>query len=732
VAAAAAEKIAAGAKAALAELDKLPADPAAAKAALAAIEAKIKAALPDGATATPDDAAKPAASDDGAATKDAQTEEKKADTGKSADEAKPVETKLAVPAFDILRVEKDGSTVIAGRAAPGARIEIVDGDKVIASADADASGDFVAVLDNPLAAGDHSIVLKSTTKDGKPSTSEEVATVSVPKDGTGELLAMVTKPGEASRILAMPEAKDTEVASKGVTPDEAKETTKADAGKTATEDTAKVEPTDIAKADAAKVEDAAKTADTAADVAVAMPDLPDSSVDIASTPPVVGEDKAKASTTENDGQQIAKVDPEADKTAADDSQAAKTPEGAPEVVVSAVELEGDKIFVAGSARPGAVVRIYADDQVVAEAKTDDTGRFVADGTIKLAVGNHTIRADVLSADGAKVEFRASVPFFRPEGDIAAVASSDPAKTAKDGVEPLADGAFDKARVEVGKAMGLLQGLYAGGRIPTAEELAAARSSAEIALKSLADTHVAADVDPAVAEMAKKAVDDAAKALDKLKAVPKDVAAFKAALDDVEATVTVALKPMIEVASAEVDKVEANKVAEDAAADKAKPATDETAQSDAVEKTDEPGADDVKVTAKVDRLAKSTDAAADDTADKPADETAAKVDDQAADKPVDDTASDDTASSDGPKVIEQAPLKESEDSVIIRRGDTLWQISRRVYGKGVRYTTIYVANKGQIEDADRIKPGQVFSMPGKWLENAEELHKERLTHEHQKQ
>src|SRR5690606_4934226 len=44
-----------------------------------------------------------------------------------------------------------------------------------------------------------------------------------------------------------------------------------------------------------------------------------------------------------------------------------------------------------------------------------------------------------------------------------------------------------------------------------------------------------------------------------------------------------------------------------------------------------------------------------------------------------------------KTIEQAPLIDSHNSVIIRRGDTLWQISRRVYGQGVRYTTIYLAN-----------------------------------------
>jgi hypothetical protein len=50
------------------------------------------------------------------------------------------------------------------------------------------------------------------------------------------------------------------------------------------------------------------------------------------------------------------------------------------------------------------------------------------------------------------------------------------------------------------------------------------------------------------------------------------------------------------------------------------------------------------------------------------------------------------------------------SVIIRRGDTLWRISRRVYGQGVRYSAIYLANQSQIKDPDRIWPGQVFRVP----------------------
>jgi nucleoid-associated protein YgaU len=50
------------------------------------------------------------------------------------------------------------------------------------------------------------------------------------------------------------------------------------------------------------------------------------------------------------------------------------------------------------------------------------------------------------------------------------------------------------------------------------------------------------------------------------------------------------------------------------------------------------------------------------------------------------------------------------AVIIRRGDTLWRISRRVYGQGVRFSTIYLANQNQIKDPDRIWPGQVFQVP----------------------
>lgn len=51
------------------------------------------------------------------------------------------------------------------------------------------------------------------------------------------------------------------------------------------------------------------------------------------------------------------------------------------------------------------------------------------------------------------------------------------------------------------------------------------------------------------------------------------------------------------------------------------------------------------------------------------------------------------------------------TVRVDRGDSLWRISRRIYGQGVRYTIIYDANQTQIRNPDRIYPGQLFVLPG---------------------
>lgn len=546
-----------------------------------------------------------------------------------------------VPSFDVLRVEPDGSTVIAGRAAPNADVEVSDGQKIISTVKAGATGDFAVVLDQPLPAGDHQLVLQAKGTNGQAVTSEEVATISVPKDKKGELLAMVSKPGEASRIVTMPEAASA-----------------------------------AAKVEAPAVVDAKPVQQTQ----TAAAEAPSA---------VIVQSNASAAAS-------AALDPE--------------------VQVSAVEIEGDKLFVAGKAPKGRSVRVYADDKLVAEVKVNEKGRFVADNTMPLSVGDHTIRADVLSVDGARVEFRASVPFFRPEGAQMAAVAGEAGGAATSAMQPLAFGAYDKAREEAGKAIDLLKGLFANGRTPTAEELAAARSSTEIALKSLADIKTPDNVDPVAQEMAAQTAGEAAKALALLKALPQSATDVQAALDKIDDAVTSATGPAIQTAAARPAKAaetEAATAVEAASADPKQPITPAEQASEVAKPTE------TKAEAAVEPAKPVQPAAAETTPVQPATADAAPA--QPATAPETKTAAAEIA----PKVIQQAPLQHSETSVIIRRGDTLWQISRRVYGQGVRYTTIYLANEAQIEDPDRILPGQIFGVPDKPLDNAEEIHRKRL-------
>jgi nucleoid-associated protein YgaU len=54
--------------------------------------------------------------------------------------------------------------------------------------------------------------------------------------------------------------------------------------------------------------------------------------------------------------------------------------------------------------------------------------------------------------------------------------------------------------------------------------------------------------------------------------------------------------------------------------------------------------------------------------------------------------------------------DSIETATVTRGDSLWRISRKTYGAGVRYTDIHKANQQQIRDPDLIYPGQVFVIP----------------------
>lgn len=415
--------------------------------------------------------------------------------------AAPAAAGPIAPTFDVVRVESNGSIVVAGNAAPNSKVEILNGTTVLGSTVAGPDGAFVIVLDDPLKPGDYTIALRATV--GTVVTaSVQTAVVSVPKDAAGQVLAMVEEPGKPAELLTVP-APETKPAAP------------------ATGDQAATPAAPAAEAPA---------------TAAPAPAAP------APAPAVVETAPAPAAPATPPAAAVAE----------------------PKIVVEAVEIDGNKIFVAGLADPGRKVRAYANDILLGDARTSPDGHFLVEATRDIPVGSYTIHVDGLDADGVKVVARAAVPFEREPGE--AVAAVAPAEVKPAEVKP-------------------------------AETKPAAPAAAEAPATPAPAVVAAAPAEPAPAP-----------------AVPAAEA------------------PAVAVAPA--------------------PATE----------------------------APAVVAAA-------------------------------TPPSDVPEVV-SPKLEHADGAVIIRRNDTLWRISRRVYGHGVRYSTIYLANQDQIRDPNRIWPGQVFKVPEK--------------------
>ncbi|MBN2676412.1 MAG: LysM peptidoglycan-binding domain-containing protein [Alphaproteobacteria bacterium] len=50
--------------------------------------------------------------------------------------------------------------------------------------------------------------------------------------------------------------------------------------------------------------------------------------------------------------------------------------------------------------------------------------------------------------------------------------------------------------------------------------------------------------------------------------------------------------------------------------------------------------------------------------------------------------------------------------VVKKGDCLWRIAKREYGRGIDYVLIFKANKSQIRNPDLIYPNQIFKVPEK--------------------
>ncbi len=576
---------------------------------------------------------------------DATTAEKQpASPLESASSVPPTEGEATAgdrPLFDLLRVEPDGSTLIAGRSAPGSRVTLHAGATVVGEDTANEAGEFVIVLPEPLAPGEHAISLTAMTPEGATTGSSETAIVSVPQPGRGEdVLAMVEAPDEASRLMTIPASPSGQVAGSdgpGV------ET--AAAGRSAT--------------------------------AISQDEAPTSAPAAGSEKPV----DRNAAILSNPGQ-------------ADEKD--KAPATLPRLRIEAVEVEGEQIFVAGAADAGTSVRIYLDNVLVAENRATTDNRFLVSTERQVAVGDHLVRADQVAVDG-NVTARTEVPFTRPEGQAVAAIAPDPA--------------IDREKVRPSPNAAVTDGSEAETRV--------AAVSAPVGDSD--------SVEGRTAEPKKAAAD-----IPKSSSSPntKPAGSFQgdeATTTEPPVSPSEGTLPTLQTQPAAPARQEANP-----APSTARPSVNPPVQI--VEPRSETGIGTPKIG--LDRTRAEASAAPDatDTESSPplmAPRTETKVSAPTISlQPKSDIGGERQASAtlqEQPSVgategevnaalaldvpiNRQAPLATATGRVIIRKGDTLWRISRDTYGRGSRYTVIYFANGNRIRDPDLIYPGQVFRLP----------------------
>jgi nucleoid-associated protein YgaU len=224
---------------------------------------------------------------------------------------------FAKPVFDVVRVNAEGSAVMAGRAHPGAEVMIRDGDRELGHVKADDQGQWVFLPNAPLPPGSRELTLSERTSEG------------------GEQRA------DAAVLLVVPERQPEQAANPPSPP-----------------------------------------------LAVLAPDNPAApgGARVLQPPPPAG-----IGAGARLGLDVVQYD------------------------------DHGAIGFAGSAPPGAPVRLYIDNRKAGDAVADATGRWSLTPTLPIAAGKHSVRVDQLTPKGHVIA-RVELPFSRETVAEAAVAN----------------------------------------------------------------------------------------------------------------------------------------------------------------------------------------------------------------------------------------------------------------------------------------------------------------------
>jgi nucleoid-associated protein YgaU len=116
------------------------------------------------------------------------------------------------PSFDVVKVGPDGTAAIAGRAEPGSKVTVRDGDKVIGEVTADRRGEWVLVPGQPIGPGDRLLSLEASNPQGGAGVkSDETVALSIGpsasggKGGTAFAVVLPRDGTGAARVLQRPD-----------------------------------------------------------------------------------------------------------------------------------------------------------------------------------------------------------------------------------------------------------------------------------------------------------------------------------------------------------------------------------------------------------------------------------------------------------------------------------------------------------------------------------------------
>ncbi|MEW2913413.1 LysM peptidoglycan-binding domain-containing protein [Leisingera sp. JC11] len=304
---------------------------------------------------------------------------------------------LQAPELDLVRVDSDGAAVIAGRAQEGVQVSVLLDGEVLEQLEVPAGGEFVS-LTTIAPSADARVVSLLAEHDGKQTAS-----------GASFILAPVS-PVAAAGGDEDPAEEQVAALDEETPAAELEETAQTGETLSVPEPDAVEPPEETAEA-ADGVQDAEDTAAPAGDGQEAVETA--SAGSSQKDPELAAESDAR----QPQGQAVAVLRADQDGVEVVQPAVPADPELNKEVALDAISYNGTGgVELTGRARPQSRVRVYVDNQVVAELDAAEDGRW--NGLLEdVAPGVYTLRLDEIETATGKVVSRLETPFKREAPEV---------------------------------------------------------------------------------------------------------------------------------------------------------------------------------------------------------------------------------------------------------------------------------------------------------------------------